>query len=235
MLRNQIKNHNGSEHKSEERVQSVTVSMLNLSSYSALIFDLDGVITQTANLHARAWRMMFDEYLQWRKDRGKTAFAPYRDGDYTQHLDGRPRYEGVDHFLTSRDIDLPWGDPEDPPGMKTVCGLGNRKNQIFHDLLRKQGADVYEDGVLLTREMKTRGLPIAVVSSSRNCRAILDSAGLTNLFDVRVDGVTMEREGLKGKPDPDIFLRAAELLGVDPARAVVFEDAIAGVEAGKAG
>lgn len=195
----------------------------------AVILDLDGVITQTARLHARAWKQMFDEYLPQQQ-------APFTlDVDYYTYVDGKPRYEGVRSFLASRGIELPQGTPEDPPEKKTICGLGNRKNTIFLKLLEKEGVEIYTDTVEQIQRWREQGVKTAVISSSRNCEAILKTAALTNLFDVKVDGVDSERLELKGKPAPDIFWQAARQLGVKPEQAIVVEDAIAGVEAGRAG
>lgn len=202
----------------------------------AVILDLDGVITRTAAVHARAWKQMFDAFLKRRHQRVGGFYEPFDiDKDYRQYVDGKPRYEGVRSFLQSRGIDLPYGNSEDEPGKETVCGLGNWKNQLYQDLLEEMGAKVFDDAVRMLHRWRDQGLKLAVVSSSKNCRKVLEIAGLTDLFDVRVDGVTSEQLHLKGKPDPDILLKAADDLGVAPARAVVFEDAVAGVQAGRAG
>lgn len=201
----------------------------------AVILDLDGVITRTAAVHARAWKQMFDAYRERRQQRGDESFEPFSDQDYRQYVDGKPRYEGVRGFLQSRDLDLPYGDPGDEPGRETICGLGNWKNQLYHVLLEDKGVEVFDDAVRMLHRWRDRGLKRAVVSSSKNCRKVLQLADLEDLFDVRVDGVTAEQQHLKGKPDPDIFLRAARDLGVAPSQAVVFEDAVAGVQAGRAG
>lgn len=204
--------------------------------FDAALFDLDGVITATAKVHARCWKTMFDEFLRtWAEERGE-AFRPFEIAtDYLQHVDGKPRYDGVRDFLTSRGINLPEGTLEDPPGVRSVRGLGNRKNELVHEVIRAGGVEVYESSVDLLRWFRSRGLKTAVVTSSRNREVMLLAVGITDLFDVAVDGLRAAREGLPGKPAPDTFLRAAALLGVEPARAVVFEDAIAGVAAGKAG
>jgi alpha,alpha-trehalase len=204
--------------------------------YQAVILDLDGVITQTARVHAVAWQRMFNEYLQQRSHPGEEAYQPFdRETDYRRYVDGKPRYDGVRSFLTSRGIELPQGRPDDSPDQETVCGLGNRKNQIFLDLLEQQGVDVYEDTVDQIRHWRDQGLKIAVVSSSRNCVPVLEAAGLLALFDTKVDGIDSERLGLAGKPSPDIFLQAARQLEVEPSQAIAVEDAIAGVEAAQAG
>lgn len=205
---------------------------MNDNQYQAAILDLDGVITQTARQHARAWQQMFDRYLQQQRK----EHAPFDiDADYHKYVDGKPRYDGVRSFLESRGIELPQGSPDDPPGKETICGLGNRKNELFLDLVQKEGVETYADTVEQLHRWRERGIKTAVISSSRNCEAILESAGLRYLFDVKVDGVDSQRLNLNGKPAPDIFLQAARQLGVKPEQAIVIEDAISGVEAGKAG
>ncbi len=209
---------------------------MDIPSFEAVILNLDGVITRTASVHAQAWKQMFDAYLKRRRQRGDSVYEPFDiDKDYRQYVDGKPRYEGARSFLQSRGLDLPCGDPQDEPGEETVCGLGNWKNQIFQHLLKDMGVEVFDDAVHMVRRWRDQGLKVAVVSSSKNCAQILQAAGLTDLFDIRVDGLTAEQLHLKGKPDPDTFLQAAGQLGVDPSKAVVFEDAVAGVQAGRAG
>ncbi len=204
--------------------------------YQAVILDLDGVITKTAQLHARSWEQMFDQYLKQHSTPGQKSLAPFDiDSDYRTYVDGKPRYDGVRSFLESRDIHLPQGTPDDPPDRETICGLGNRKNKIFLELLETEGVDVYEDTVEKIHQWRAQGLKTAVVSSSRNCKPILENADLLHLFDTKVDGVDSARLDLTGKPAPDIFLEAAKELGVEPAQAIVFEDAISGVKAGRAG
>lgn len=202
----------------------------------AILFDLDGVVTRTARLHAAAWKRLFDDYLRvWAAERGE-LFRPFDvKADYQRFVDGKPRYEGVRSFLESRGIRLPYGEPTDPANRETVCGLGNRKNAIFHELLAQGGVEVFESSVTFVRDLKTGGVRVALVSSSKNTAAVLQSAGLSGLFDVQVDGVEAARLGLKGKPYPDTFLEAVRRLGVAPAGAAVVEDAIAGVAAGHAG
>jgi trehalose 6-phosphate phosphatase len=208
----------------------------SMKDFVAVILDLDGVITRTATVHAQAWKQMFDEYLERRRQRGDQAVAPFDlEQDYTQYVDGKPRYDGAQSFLQARGLDLPYGAPEDDPDQETVCGLGNRKNRIFLDLLEAQGVEVFEDTVRMIRRWRAQGKKVAVVSSSKSCAKILQVAGLLDLFDARVDGVRSEELQLQGKPHPDIFLRAAAELRVEPARAVVLEDAVAGVQAGRAG
>jgi len=202
----------------------------------ACLFDLDGVLTQTAKVHAAAWKEMFDAYLRERAGRrGEPSlpFDPVRD--YDEYVDRKPRYDGVRSFLASRGIPLVEGGRDDPPEAETVSGLGNRKNKLVLALLDRLGVEAYEGSIRYTRAVREAGLRTAVVSSSANCREVLDAAGIGDLFDVRVDSVVAERERLRGKPAPDTFLAAARALGVDPAAAAVFEDALAGVAAGRAG
>lgn len=202
------------------------------SRFEAVIFDMDGVVTRTARIHADAWKRLFDEY----REKSKGEWRPFdKVEDYHRYVDGKPRYDGVKSFLESRDIDLPYGDPEDDPGKETVCGLGNRKNGFFQDLLRKEGVEVYEPGISLIKRLKDVGIKCAVVSSSKNCAAVLRAAGIEGLFQARVDGVESEKLGLKGKPEPDIFLEAAKRLDARAERSVVVEDALAGVAAGSRG
>jgi len=202
----------------------------------ACLFDLDGVLTQTAKVHAAAWKQMFDDFLRaWAARTGK-PFVPFDSGkDYDLYVDGRPRYDGVRTFLASRGISLPEGDSSDPPSAETVAGLGNRKNELVLALLRRDGVEAYEGSVRYVRKAKEAGLHRAVVSASANCREVLIAAGIEDLFEVRIDGLVAEREHLKGKPAPDTFLAAARKLEVDPSEAAVFEDALAGVAAGRAG
>lgn len=197
---------------------------------AGVLFDLDGVITPTAEVHMRAWSTMFTElFTAW----GVTP--PYSDRDYFQHLDGRPRYEGVAGLLASRGIELPWGDPSDPDETETVCGVGNRKNAVFSALLDAEGIAAYPGSLAVLDRLASIGIPAAIVSSSKNAVAVLAAAHLADRFPVIVDGVVAQDEGLPGKPRPDIFLAGAERLHVDPAHAVVVEDAISGVAAGAAG
>ncbi|MBC5991343.1 beta-phosphoglucomutase family hydrolase [Pontibacter cellulosilyticus] len=202
----------------------------------ALILDLDGVITQTAQVHAQAWKKMFDAYLAKRAAKDGKTFQPLEiETDYRQYIDGIPRYDGVRNFLASRGIIIPEGKPDDEAGKETVAGLGNLKNAYFQELLQQGGVKVYADTVAWLEQQRKRGLRTAVISASKNCKAILEAARIEHLFDVRVDGVEAIKLHLKGKPAPDIFLKAAELLTVTPGKAAIFEDALAGVEAGKAG
>jgi beta-phosphoglucomutase family hydrolase len=200
------------------------------------LFDLDGVLTQTAKVHAAAWKEMFDAYLEPRAKKEGERFVPFDpEADYDEYVDGKPRYEGVASFLESRGIDLPRGESSDPPDAETVDGLGNRKNEIVLRLIREQGVEAYEGSVRYVRAAKEAGLRRAVVSSSTNCKDVLEAAGIEDLFEVRIDGVVAEREHLKGKPAPDTFLAGAKAFGAEPAQAAVFEDALAGVAAGRAG
>jgi beta-phosphoglucomutase family hydrolase len=202
----------------------------------ACLFDLDGVLTQTAKVHAAAWKTMFDEFLRQRaQDRGEEFREFDAVDDYDEYVDGKPRYEGVRSFLDSRSIDLPQGSPSDPPQADTVDGLGNRKNELVLELIHRDGVQPYEGSVRYVKAARDAGLRRAVVSSSTNCHDVLVAAGILDLFEEIVDGVVAEREHLKGKPAPDTFLAAARKLGVQPAHAAVFEDALAGVEAGRAG
>jgi beta-phosphoglucomutase family hydrolase len=200
------------------------------------LFDLDGVLTQTAKVHSAAWKEMFDEYLQCRADRGDEAFVPFDPGeDYNEYVDGKPRYDGVRSFLESRGIELPDGTPDDPPSAETIDGLGNRKNELVLELIERDGVDAYEGSIRYVKAARDAGLRRAVVSSSTNCRDVLEAAGMIDLFEEIVDGNVARAEGLKGKPAPDTFLAGARKLGLEAAESVVFEDAVAGVEAGRAG
>ncbi|MGA8239606.1 MAG: trehalose-phosphatase [Desulfobacterales bacterium] len=202
----------------------------------AVIFDLDGVVTDTAEVHARAWKQMFDEYLE---TLGQREGRPYRrfdrEEDYLRYVDGKPRYDGVRSFLESRGIEIDTGSPDDPPRRETICGLGNRKNEIYQEFIDKGLVKVFPAAVRLIRHLKLKRIKTAVVSSSKNCQKVLAAADIEDLFDVRVDGEVSAELGLAGKPAPDIFLKAAEELSVSPEQAIVVEDAIAGVEAGRRG
>jgi beta-phosphoglucomutase family hydrolase len=211
-------------------------SVINRDQYDAVLFDLDGVITDTANLHAACWKQMFDEYLQKRATQRGEAFRPFDLAtDYRLYVDGKPRFDGVRDFLTSRGIQLPEGSPDDPPQLETVGGLGNRKNDLVNGLIEEIGVEPYEGSVQLIHQLRRNGFKIAVVTSSQNCDAVLRAAKLDDFFGVRVDGNVIQAQRLSGKPAPDTFLMAAKLLGVEPKRTVVIEDAISGVEAGSNG
>jgi beta-phosphoglucomutase family hydrolase len=203
---------------------------------TACLFDLDGVLTQTAKVHAAAWKEMFDEYLRNRADKSGEPFQEFDiERDYEEYVDGKPRYDGVRSFLESRSIKLPEGSPSDPPDAETVCGLGNRKNELVVKLIRDEGVDAYEGSVRYVKAARDAGLRRAVVSSSANTRDVLIAAGIEDLFEARIDGKVADEQHLKGKPAPDTFLAGARALGVPPARAAVFEDAVAGVQAGHDG
>lgn len=199
------------------------------SPLDAVLFDLDGVLTPTAEVHMCAWARLFEPYLAERDA------APYGDADYFDHIDGKPRYEGVASLLASRGIELPWGDAADPPELDTVCGLGNRKNDAFNEVLASDGVAPYPGSLAFLDAVQAQGVHVAVVSSSRNARAVLETAGLLERFDVIVDGLVAAEQGIAGKPQPDTYLYGAQLVGVSPARAVVVEDATSGVAAGRAG
>jgi beta-phosphoglucomutase family hydrolase len=205
-------------------------------SARACLFDLDGVLTKTAIVHAAAWKRMFDEYLRDRAQRSGDAFVPFdSEADYGEYVDGKPRADGVRSFLASRGIELPDGDPDDPPSAETVSGLGNRKNQLVLHLINERGVEAYEGSVRYLEAARDAGLRRAVVSSSTNCHDVLVAAGIERFFEARIDGIVAERDALKGKPAPDTFLAGARALSIPPGDAVVFEDALAGVEAGRAG
>lgn len=209
---------------------------IRLQDFAAAIFDLDGVVTRTARVHAVAWKRLFDEYLYRRAEMTGEPIQPFDvEHDYRSFVDGKPRYDGVASFLASRSITLPRGDPTDPPEQETVCGLGNRKDEYFHEALQKEGVAVFGSTVRLIRKLRNRRIQTALVSSSRNARVVLASAGLIELFDVIIDGNDVSHLDLRGKPAPDLFLKAAQDLGVRSDRAIVFEDALSGVEAGRAG
>jgi beta-phosphoglucomutase family hydrolase len=211
-------------------------SAISRGRYDAVLLDLDGVITDTASVHATCWKQMFDEYLQKRAVQMGEAFRPFDIAtDYRLYVDGKPRYDGVRDFLTSRGIRLPEGSPDDPPQAETVDGLGNRKNELVNKIIEDVGVEPYEGSVELIHRLRHQGFKIAVVTSSQNCAAVLRAVKLDHLFDVQVDGSVIHAQHLAGKPAPDTYLMAAKLLGVEPARAVVIEDALSGVEAGSNG
>ena len=204
--------------------------------FDAVLFDLDGVLTSTARIHSRCWKAMFDDFLGRRAADGKEPFRPFDTAtDYKLYVDGKPRYEGVRSFLASRNISLPEGTPADPPTAVTVCGLGNRKDELVKAAIDRGEVEAYPGSVALVRRVREQGIRTAVVSSSNNCRDVLQAAGIESLFDARVDGLVSTEFHLPGKPAPDTFLKAAQMLGVSPARAVVGEDALAGVQSGRAG
>jgi len=210
--------------------------VMTRDEYDAVLFDLDGVVTNTAKLHAACWKQMFDEYLQKRAGEKGEAFRPFDLAtDYRVYLDGKPRFDGVRDFLASRGIRLPEGESDDPQRAETVRGLGNRKNELVSKAIERIGVEAYEGSVRFIDQLRRDGFKIALVTSSENCTAVLKATKLDPLFDVRVDGHMVETQNLAGKPAPDTFLMAAKLLGVEPRRAVVVEDAISGVQAGSSG
>jgi len=204
--------------------------------FDAVLFDLDGVLTDTSKLHAACWKKMFDEFLRKRAESSGEEFRPFSiTEDYYRYVDGRLRSDGVRGFLRSRTINLPEGDPDAPPESETVSGLGNRKNDMVNALMESEGIDVYPDSVTWVRLLREQGYKTAVVSASSNCTRVLNAAKILDLFDTIVDGTVAADLGLAGKPSPDTFLKAAEQLDAEPKRAVVVEDAISGVQAARSG
>ena len=212
------------------------IKRIHLADFDAILCDLDGVITQTAILHAGAWKRLFDDYLKRSAVRTGVTSKPFDlEEDYRLYVDGKARYDGVRDFLRSRNLDLPWGSPDDSSDRETIYGLGNRKDEYFEAALREKGVTVYPGTVRYLRLARDAGLKNAVVSSSHHCREIIDKAGLTTLFDTRIDGYEIDRLHLAGKPAPDSFLEAARRLAVLPEKGIVIEDALAGVQAGHVG
>ncbi len=204
--------------------------------FDTVLFDLDGVITSTEKIHCACWKETFDEFLRDRASNHGGNFIPFSEtDDYLKHVDGKPRYEGVRGFLLSRGIELPEGSRHSPPGERSVFGLGRRKNQLFRETLEKEPPGIYETSVALVHRLKQAGFRLGVVSSSRNCRAVMAAAGIEDLFEVTVDGVTAAEKGLRGKPEPDTFIEAASALGSKPEKSIIIEDAAAGVAAGARG
>ena len=204
--------------------------------FKAVIFDLDGVITDTAALHSIAWKRMFDEFLHFRSEGAGTDYLAFsHERDYLPYVDGKPRYQGVSAFLQSRQVQLLYGDPSDPPHRVTICGLGNRKNQIFNQMIAEGNVTVFQSTVDFIHQLIQFGIRLGVASSSKNCLAVLNAVGLQALFETRVDGLISVELGLKGKPEPDIFTTACQNLGVINSQAVVIEDAVSGVQAGRKG
>lgn len=202
----------------------------------ACLFDLDGVLTDTARVHAAAWKEMFDGYLQVRAQDTGTACVAFDEGaDYDTYVDGKGRDDGTRSFLASREIELPDGDPSDQPGAPTIAGLSAAKNAIVLRRIQQDGVKPYPGSVRYVQAVRSQGLLTAVVSSSANCAEVLDAAGLVDLFDVRVDGLSVAEQHLAGKPAPDSYLLAARMLNVEPRESAVFEDALSGVAAGRAG
>jgi len=202
----------------------------------AVIFDLDGVITKTALVHSSAWKRMFNDYLTFRGKEYNEKQAEFtHEHDYLPYVDGKPRYKGVADFLASRNIQIPFGTPADSPYIETICGLGNRKNEYFNQVLESDGVEVFGSTLELLHEILSMDIKIGVASSSANCRKVLERAGILSLFQTRVDGEVSAALGLKGKPEPDIFTTACDNLGVAYKNAVVVEDAVSGVQAGRKG
>jgi alpha,alpha-trehalase len=210
-------------------------AVIRTEEIGAVVFDMDGVVTDTASVHAAAWGATFNRFLDRRSSAAGDAPVPFTDDDYRRYVDGKPRYDGVSSFLASRGIALPFGAPSDPPDAETVCGLGNRKDQDFLDHLRRDGVAAFPTTVVLVRRLRDEGVRTGVVSASRNLDAVLASGGVADLFDVRLGGVEAGELGLPGKPDPAVFLEASRRLGVVPQRTAVVEDALAGVQAGRRG
>lgn len=212
-----------------------TGESIDLGPFRSFLFDLDGVVTRTAKVHAAAWKRLFDDYLSQRAKETGQPFKPFVTEDYQRYVDGKPRAEGAESFLRSRGISLPMGSPNDGPDVQTVNGLANRKDRFFMDTLEHHGVDVFDGTVKFIREVRSRGIHTAIVSSSRNCAAVVAKAGLTALFDARVDGLDVAKFHLRGKPAGDTYVEAARRLHSTPDEAAIFEDAISGVEAGRAG
>jgi beta-phosphoglucomutase family hydrolase len=210
--------------------------VIRRKEYDAVLFDLDGVITNTAAMHATCWKKMFDKYLQKRSTQRGESFRPFDlAADYRLYVDGKPRFDGVRDFLTSRGIQLPEGTPDDSSDAETVRGLGKRKNALVSEIIEGEGVEPYAGSVQLIHQLRRNGFKIAVVTSSENCTAVLKSTKLDAVFDARIDGDIIETQHLAGKPAPDTFLMATKLLGVEPRRTVVIEDAISGIQAGISG
>jgi len=217
-----------------QQLDSVEVR-LSASAVDAVVFDMDGVVTDTATVHRRAWKGMLDEFLREVAARSRREHPPFGEADYLQFVDGKHRDDGVASFLASRSVTLPRGEPDDGPDRETVWGLANRKDRDFRRLMAREGVRAFPSSVALVRSLQKRGVGTAIISASRNCGAVLDAAGISGLFQVRVDGLETARLHLAGKPSPAVFLEAVRRLGAQPGRAVVIEDALAGVQAGRAG
>ena len=202
----------------------------DLARFDGVLFDLDGVLTPTAEVHMHAWQTMFEElFAAWE------ITPAYSEADYFEYLDGKKRYDGVASLLRSRDIEVPWGDPSDSTALDTVCGIGNRKNEVFARVLRAEGIAPYPGSLALLDGLIAKGVRVAVVSSSKNAEEVLTAAGIRDRFEVVMDGVIAERDGLASKPAPDVFLEGARMLGVDPARSAAIEDAISGARSASVG
>ncbi|MHB2028896.1 MAG: HAD family hydrolase [Acidimicrobiales bacterium] len=209
---------------------------VNIFTYDAWLFDMDGVLTKTAAVHAKAWKEAFDAFLLEETKRTGTQYAPFdSEGDYEKYVDGEPREDGVRNFLAARGIVLPEGSDADGPDVRSVAGVGNKKNALVLDVMKRDGVEVFEGVVPLLEALRAHGTKVAVVSASENTQAALESAGIGAMFDARVDGLVVKEQHLAGKPAPDSFLAAAKALGVEASHAVVLEDALAGVQAGRAG
>lgn len=207
----------------------MTDELPDLTTFDGVLFDLDGVLTPTAEVHMHAWQTMFTAlFTAW------DLTPAYTDDDYFRYLDGKQRYDGVAGLLRSRDVEVPWGEPDDDPSLDTVCGIGNRKNEVFASVLRTEGIAPYPGSLALIERLRAVGTPIGVVSSSKNAEEVLTAAGIRDFFPVVMDGVVAAREGLRSKPEPDMFAEGARMLGVDPARSVAFEDAHSGVQSASA-
>lgn len=210
--------------------------VLSRQRFDAVLFDLDGVLTATAKVHSVCWKRAFDEFLEHRASETGESFRPFDvSADYLEYVDGKPRYDGVRSFLASRGIELPEGASSDPPGFGTVRAVGNYKSEMVARVVAEEGVEVFPTSVELVRRLRDRGFRLAVVSSSKLCREVLEAVSIDRFFEVRIDGVVAERDGLQGKPAPETFLVAARELGVPAQRCVVVEDAISGVQAGRAG
>jgi ribose 5-phosphate isomerase B len=227
--------------RSLQKVSAIEVRMhrqplISRDRFDAVLLDMDGVVTDTATIHATCWKLMFDEYLRKGSAATGSKFRAFDiNKDYKLYVDGKPRYEGVRDFLKSRNIILPEGSPEDPPSAETICGLGNRKNELVNQMIATSGVEAYPGSVAFVQHLRRIGIKTALVTSSQNAQPVLSAAHIADLFDVRVDGDVVIAEGLAGKPAPDAFLKAAEMLDVIPQRAVVIEDALSGVQAGARG
>jgi beta-phosphoglucomutase family hydrolase len=205
------------------------------TDFEAVVLDLDGVITKTAITHTKAWKKTFDDFLQTRAKEENRPYSQFTQDDYLSYVDGKPRYQGAASFLESRGIHLPWGKPEDEPSFHTVCGIGNKKNEAFLDILNREGAEIYPSTKHILLELQKEGVKLGVASSSKNCKAVLEAVDMLSLFQARVDGIVSAELNLNGKPQPDIFTKACELLDTQPSQSIVVEDAVSGVQAGAKG
>jgi trehalose 6-phosphate phosphatase len=222
----------GARQRHDETTPKVGVPIGGLDAF---IFDMDGVVTDTAGVHARCWKRVFDDFLRARSERTGEDLRLFEEEDYLRYVDGKPRYDGVESFLSSRMISLERGSSSDPPGYDTVCALGNLKDHEFERVVNEEGVKLFESTIAFIRTLRSHGIRTALISSSRHAKTMLAAAGITVIFDAIVDGADAEALGLPGKPEPAIFLAAARQLAVDPSRSVVVEDALAGVEAGHRG